>query len=142
MAGNSDSGNPHGMRYVDEPEKRAEFLRVFEKNNCQTIRTCSEVGISHWKYKDWCKQFPDFNEAVKTAKAKLNERVEDSLVGQALEPGGPPVSKIFWLKNNWQEKYGERQVLEVQPSQLWFEQKKELEKPELKQLEGKKDGTS
>lgn len=83
--------------------------------------TCREFGLAVDTVEDWRKTDVEFETALQEARSHLNEQVEGGLVEQALKPDGPPVSKIFYLKNNWKEKYGEHYEVEVAPSQLWFQ---------------------
>lgn len=114
------------MLRKDTPELREQFLSLYIKNKCQYVRTCREMKIATDTVDDWRKIHPELQKAMSEAQALLAEKVEESMVDQALDPKGAPVMKIFYLKNNWKEKYGENNRLVVEPSPLWFENKKDF----------------
>ena len=116
---------------------RDTFVREFKKNRCQVTKTAKQFSMNPNKILEWRKEYPDFNEKLEEAQKELNEAVEETLVDQALDPRGQIVPKIFYLKNNWPQKYADRQVHELEASELWFNRKKmEVKVIEPEQLVG------
>lgn len=111
------------LKSQDTPEMRDEFVAAYVENKCQFNKTCLQLGHDRGKVLEWRKIYPEFQKNLALAEDLLNERVEESLIDVALDPKGNIVAKIFHLKNNWKEKYGDKMVHEVEPSQLWFEKK-------------------
>jgi len=128
-----------GRPRIDSKSVKDEFLRTYESLNARLITTCRALKIAPNTIRNWRKQVVfskdgveivnEFAKAMTEIEELIAENVEGSLIDNALDPHGAPVSKIFYLKNNMREKYGENNVLEVTPSKLWFENK------EIKQLE-------
>lgn len=119
------------MNRRDTPEFLQEFTKKYAENKCRFTMTCNHMGVSYSVAREWRLTHPEWDAELSNEERLLAEQIEGGLVNEALKDGGNIVAKIFYLKNNWQEKYGERQVLEVQPGQLWFEQK-----PALPVIEG------
>lgn len=84
--------------------------------------TCDAVGIHRSTYYDWLEKDERFRGAVKEAKLRLGDDMEQVLVSRAVESSDTAL--IFWLKNNhdtYREKagihvYGEKVL--VMPSEL------------------------
>lgn len=122
----------------DDNKTKLKFLETYEKLNCQLQTTCRALKIAPNTIRNW-RKFKDvvdgvevenrFNRTMCELERLLQERVEGKLLDDALE-GKNIVASIFYLKNNWKEKYGENQQIEVTPSKLWFEKK------DVKQIEG------
>lgn len=115
----------------DSKELRDAFIKKYAENHCRFTMTCNNIGVSSQVAREWRLTFPDFDEAITREERLLAEQVEGGLIDEALKDGGQIVAKIFYLKNNWEEKYGERQVIDVQPGQLWFEQKPAIQGEEV-----------
>lgn len=111
----------------DTPQFLADFVKKYAENRCRFTTTCDQMGIAYSNAREWRHIHPEWDAELTKQERLLAEQIEGGLVDEALKPGGQIVAKIFYLKNNWEEKYGERQVLEVQPGQLWFEQKPVIE---------------
>lgn len=111
----------------DTPEDRQKFLKMYQENDCLLIRTCRDFGTTKVTVNEWRRQYPEFDEKMRESQMLLNEGIEGSLVRKAKE--GEVVPMIFYLKNNWREKYADKQYMEVEPSKLWFDatQKPQLE---------------
>jgi hypothetical protein len=105
----------------------AKFLELYYKNNAAYYTTCEEMGIRRSTIDTWRKENPEFEKDIQEVNRLIAEKVEKTMVDSALDPKGAPVLKIFYLKNNWRDKYGERVEHNVTPSALWFENKKIIE---------------
>jgi hypothetical protein len=111
------------MKRHDTDELLNDFIEAYKANLCQLVSTCEILGVAPESIYTYRKTHSWFDEALNKADLLLNERVERTLIEDAVDRDGAPVSRIFYLKNNWKQKYGERQLLEIQPGNLWFEQK-------------------
>jgi hypothetical protein len=121
----------------DTPEFLEAFAKAYRENKCQLMTTSRLMGISYVTAIKYRNLHPDFNAILDEHEKELAERVEGGLVDEALKDGGQIVAKIFYLKNNWREKYAERTEVNVQPGALWFEKQDAIEGEtvEPKQLE-------
>ena len=126
----------------DSPQFLADFVKKYAENKCRFTMTCDHMGIGPANASEWRHIHPEWDAELSRQERLLAETVEGGLIDEALKDGGQIVAKIFFLKNNWEQKYGERQVLEVQPGQLWFEQKPVIEgEIATKQLGGPNEST-
>ena len=115
------------------------FLETYESLNCRLNTACRALKIAPNTVRNWRKEKHvskegveienPFDRTMTELERLLAEKVEGGLIEDALQPKGNIVSKIFYLKNNMKDKYGENQQIEITPSKLWFENK------ETKQIE-------
>lgn len=63
------------------------------------------IGIQPSTLSEWNKKYPDIHNALKVGHEFANFRVENKLYEKALS--GHVGAMIFWLKNNWRNKYRE-----------------------------------
>lgn len=106
------------------------FIQQYEVNLAQLHKTCADLGISHDTILRWRKESTDFDSRMQKVQDLLSERVEKSLIELALDEEKPNiVAKIFYLKNNWTDKYGERPMERAGEPSLWFEAKQALPAP-------------
>lgn len=97
------------------------FIAEYRKCNCLMYKTCRNVGVSVRAINNWMKLHEEFAADIELAREELADDIEGALVKDALSEDGAPVSKIFFLKNNRKEKYGDRQVVELEAKPLWFD---------------------
>jgi hypothetical protein len=119
----------------DTPEFLAQFVEAYKNNRCLLTSTSKLMDISSVTVIKYRRQHPEFDEALLEADRLLAERVEGGLVDEALKDGGQIVAKIFYLKNNWREKYAERTEVNIQPGALWFDKKDAIDGETLPKLE-------
>jgi len=106
---------------VYSEEFRQKFIAEYRKCNCLMYKACRNIGVSHRAVQNWAKLHEELAADIELAREELADDVEGALVKDALSEDGAPVSKIFFLKNNRKERYGDRQVVELETKQLWFE---------------------
>lgn len=115
--------NQHGLTYQVDPTtgfleetsvpnslsagKKKMFIELLKKNLGAAYRTCRELGMDYYSYLRHMKIDPVFKKEVKEAQLSLCESVEKVVVEKALE-GKSPMWNIYYLNNNWPEKYGPR----------------------------------
>lgn len=110
--------------HKDSPEVRQAFAELYAVNLGQMLKTCRDLSLDRKSIGDWRKQYPDFDHQLSEIEQNLNEMVEHSLIELALNEEKPNiVAKIFFLKNNWKEKYGERPIENPGQALLWFDPK-------------------
>ena len=107
------------------------FLETYESLNCRLQTTCRALKIAPNTVRNWRREKYEkdgvqienaFDRTMIELERLLAEKVEGKIIDDAVE-GKNIVASIFFLKNNWKEKYGENQQIEVTPSPLWFDNK-------------------
>lgn len=117
------------------PEFKKKYLEAYRKHLCLANVTARELGVTARAVRNWRKENPDFDEELTALEEELADEVEGGLIKDAISPDGAPVSKIFYLKNNRREKYGDKQTIEMEPKKLWFDSPAEIAPtPEAPQL--------
>lgn len=98
---------------------RAKYTEWLEPNNLVLIRgwkrngltnddVAKNMGISRKTLQDWAKRYSDIGDALKIGKEQANFIVEHKLFSKAVQ--GNITAMIFWLKNNWRDKYNDSQL--------------------------------
>lgn len=61
---------------AETKRKKSQFKTLFEQNECDLLKTCSEVGISSADYQEWRRQDSAFNDGMNYIIRKNKEYVE------------------------------------------------------------------
>ena len=61
---------------AETKRKKSQFKTLFEQNECDLLKTCSEVGISSADYQEWRRQDSVFNDEINYIIRKNKEYVE------------------------------------------------------------------
>lgn len=110
---------PRSTDYNDAWKQK--FMAEFRACNCLMYKACRNMGVSQRAVQNWVKLHEDFAQEIQLAREELADDIEGALIKDALSEDGAPVSKIFFLKNNRKEKYGDKQVIELEAKQMWFD---------------------
>src|SRR5699024_550272 len=90
-----------------KPEKLI-LIRKWRRDGLTIEQTAKAMGINPDTIYTWVKKFPEIYEALKTGKEEANAIIENKLFQKALS--GNMTAIIFYLKNNWREKYNDSQL--------------------------------
>lgn len=116
------------------------LLQGWKRNGLTDEQIAKNIGISARTLERWKKQYSQICRALKVGCEQANYAVEGKLLQKAMS--GNTTAMIFWLKNNWRDKYNDSQ-LSKEERKLVIERGKKLEaETELTKLKVKamKDG--
>lgn len=88
--------------------KRLLLIRMWRRDGFTIEETARAMKINPDTLYKWMKRFPEINEAIKTGKDEANAIIENKLYQRALN--GNMTAIIFYLKNNWRDKYNDSQL--------------------------------
>lgn len=66
------------------------------------------MGVSVFTLDKWKRNYSQIRQALKRGRSEINYIVENALLKKALE--GNVTAMIFFLKNNWRDKYNDSQL--------------------------------
>lgn len=90
-----------------KPEKLL-LVRKWRRDGLTIEQTAKAMGVNPDTVYTWIKRFPEIAEALKTGKEEANAIIENKLFQKALS--GNMTAIIFYLKNNWRDKYNDSQL--------------------------------
>ena len=83
-------------------------LEGWKRNGLTDEEIAHNIGVRRETLWDWQKRFPNIANALKRGREDVNFIVENALLKKAL--GGNTTAIIFYLKNNWRDKYNDSQL--------------------------------
>lgn len=116
------------------------LLEGWKRNGLTDKQIAGNMGISVNTLDKWKQRFVQIRQALKIGHESANYAVERKLFQKAMK--GNTTAMIFWLKNNWRDKYNDSQ-LSKEERKLVIERGRKLEaETELTKLKVKamKDG--
>lgn len=116
------------------------LLQGWKRNGLTDEQIAKNIGINVRTLDKWKAKYGRIRQALKIGHEQANYAVEGKLLKKALS--GNTTAMIFWLKNNWRDKYNDSQ-LSKEERKLVIERGKKLEaETELTKLKVKamKDG--
>lgn len=84
------------------------LLQGWKRDGLTDEQIAEKIGIKRPTLYDWKKKYPDISDALKRGKETVNFAVENALLKKALS--GNTTAIIFWLKNNWRDKYNDSEL--------------------------------
>ena len=84
------------------------LLQGWKRNGLTDEQIAQNIGIRRETLCTWKKRFPNINNALKRGREQSNYIIESKLFQTALS--GNTTAMIFWLKNNWRDKYNDSQL--------------------------------
>lgn len=81
---------------------KKEFLELFAKRAGAVYLTCSEIGIPSQTYQYWRLHDAEFHKACAEVKESIKDKMEFSLVRDALEHGGS--DRMFYMKTQMKDR--------------------------------------
>lgn len=122
-----------------EPENLV-LLEGWKRNGLTDQQIADNIGINRRTLDKWKSKYGHIGRALKVGHEQANYAVEGKLLKKAMS--GNTTAMIFWLKNNWRDKYNDSQ-LSKEERKLVVERGRKLEaETELAKLKVKamKDG--
>ena len=83
-------------------------LEGWKRNGLTDEQIANNIGIRRETLWDWQRKYPNIANALKRGKEDVNFAVENALLRKALS--GNTTAMIFFLKNNWRDKYNDSQL--------------------------------
>lgn len=87
-----------------KPEKLV-LLQGWARNGLTDEQIAQNVGVRRETIYDWKKKYPNISNALKIGREQANFIIEGKLFSKASH--GNVTAMIFWLKNNWRDKYND-----------------------------------
>lgn len=87
-----------------KPEKLV-LLQGWKRNGLTDEEIAKNIGISRKTLSEWKSKYRNIGDALKIGKQQANFIVENKLFKRAKD--GNVTAMIFWLKNNWRDKYND-----------------------------------
>ena len=84
------------------------LLQGWKRNGLTDEQIAQNIGIRRETLYAWKKRFPNINNALKRGREQSNYIIESKLFQTALS--GNTTAMIFWLKNNWRDKYNDSEL--------------------------------
>ena len=84
------------------------LLQGWKRNGLTDEQIAQNIGIRRETMYTWKKRFPNINNALKRGREQSNYIIESKLFQTALS--GNTTAMIFWLKNNWRDKYNDSEL--------------------------------
>lgn len=93
------------------------LLQGWKRNGLTDTEIANNMGVSIRTFYNYREKYPKIKQATSVGKEQANFYIENKLFRKASE--GNMTAIIFWLKNNWREKYSDTQrtVLEEELTQ-------------------------
>lgn len=81
------------------------LLQGWKRNGLTDEQIAKNIGVTARTLENWKSKHVQIFRALKTGKEQANFAVENKLFKRAIE--GNTTAMIFWLKNNWRDKYND-----------------------------------
>lgn len=81
------------------------LLQGWKRDGLTDEQIAQKIGVAARTLERWKSKHSQISRALKIGKTKANFAVENKLFQKAVK--GNTAAMIFWLKNNWHEKYSE-----------------------------------
>lgn len=84
------------------------LMQGWKRNGLTDEQIAHNMGISINTLNKWKRRFGQIRQALKIGREQSNFIVENALFQKAVK--GHVTAQIFWLKNNWRDKYNDSQL--------------------------------
>ena len=89
-------------------EDKLILLQGWKRNGLTDEQIAHNMGISMYTLSRWKGKYKQIGQALKVGREVTNFIVENKLFQKAIE--GNTTAMIFWLKNNWRDKYNDSEL--------------------------------
>ena len=100
------------------------LIKGWKNNGLTDEQIADNIGVNHRTFERWKSEHSQIRQVIKRGKDHANYAVENALLKKALS--GNTTAMIFWLKNNYREKYSDTQKTPLE-EQLTKQQIKRVE---------------
>lgn len=83
------------------------LLQGWKRNGLTDTEIANNMGVSIRTFYNYREKYPKIKQATSVGKQQANFYIENKLFKKAAD--GNMTAIIFWLKNNWREKYSDTQ---------------------------------
>lgn len=83
------------------------LIQGWKRNGLSDTEIANNMGVSIRTFYNYREKYPKIKQATSVGKEQANFYIENKLFKKASE--GNMTAIIFWLKNNWREKYSDTQ---------------------------------
>lgn len=90
-----------------EPDNLA-LLKGWKMKGLTDQEIAKNIGVAYQTLSVWRSKYSEINEVLKKGKEHANFQIENQLFQKAMD--GNMTAIIFWLKNNYREKYSESKL--------------------------------
>ncbi len=84
------------------------LLQGWKRNGLTDEQIAGNIGVTPRTLENWKKKYVQIFRALKVGKEQANFAVEGKLFQRAMS--GNTTAMIFWLKNNWRDKYNDSEL--------------------------------
>lgn len=84
------------------------LLQGWKRAGLTDVQISQNMGVSVFTLDKWKRNYSQIRQALKRGRSEINYIVENALLKKALE--GNVTAMIFFLKNNWRDKYNDSQL--------------------------------
>lgn len=84
------------------------LLQGWKRNGLTDEQIAHNMGISVFTLNTWKRKYKQIRQALKVSREVANFVVENKLFQKAID--GNTTAMIFWLKNNWRDKYNDSEL--------------------------------
>ncbi|MCT7700665.1 MAG: small terminase subunit, partial [Lactobacillus iners] len=84
------------------------LLQGWKRAGLTDVQISQNMGVSVFTLDKWKRNYSQIRQALKRGRSEINYIVENVLLKKALE--GNVTAMIFFLKNNWRDKYNDSQL--------------------------------
>lgn len=105
-------------------EEKLTLLKGWKRNGLTDEQIAHNMGINVRTLWRWKAEHKEMKEALKVGKEVANFIVENKLFQKAID--GNTTAMVFWLKNNWRDKYNDS-ALSLEERKLAIVRMKKLE---------------
>jgi transposase len=84
------------------------LLQGWKRNGLTDEQIANNMGISVFTLNTWKRKYKQIRQSLKVGRETANFIVERELFQKAIS--GNTTAMIFWLKNNWRDKYNDSQL--------------------------------
>lgn len=84
------------------------LLQGWKRNGLTDEQIAHNIGVTPRTLENWKKKYVQIFRALKVGKEQANFAVEGKLFQRAMS--GNTTAMIFWLKNNWRDKYNDSEL--------------------------------
>ena len=136
MPAQNKSGPKSRLKEWEQPEKLT-CIVGWKRNGLTDVQVAKNMGISPRTLYKWRSESVQIMQALKRGKEAANFIIENVLYNKALK--GDNTAMIFWLKNNWREKYSDSKKTEDENKLIKEQRRKASAEADIMEAKAKRE---
>ena len=136
MPAQNKSGPKSRLNEWEQPEKLT-CIVGWKRNGLTDVQIAHNMGISPRTLYKWRSESVQIMQALKRGKEAANFIIENVLYNKALQ--GDNTAMIFWLKNNWREKYSDSKKTEDENKLIQEQRRKAQAEADIMEAKAKRE---